>query len=203
MNSYHELHKLLSEPVKTQFKDWFTGSVLHNRWTVIAETSGTVTMRDSIDGGIRIGSPATSGDDTGIGFNDIDQYDASNLVFITQFRRNTTQVRARAAMNGDDEFSPDDGVQWRDDTADSVKMFGTSNGGTDTNVTSSISINTVMTTYRALLNGAAALGHINGVLEAISTTDLPTVNLEPSLQIKTRTGATQHMDVRFMEAYSP
>jgi hypothetical protein len=87
-DSVYEMTNPLTTVRKQHFWDYFSGSTLNSRWTTsnIVGT-GTFGMADEVDGGFSIKAGATTGNASGIEFNDIRQYAHDGSVNIAVWKR--------------------------------------------------------------------------------------------------------------------
>ena len=100
--SVYEMNNLLTTVRKQRFWEYFSGATLNSRWTTTLVSSGTVSMADSVDGGVKFGTSG-SGHKATISLGGKRLFNHDGCVFITSFKFDSTQsstIQSIALSNG-------------------------------------------------------------------------------------------------------
>jgi len=191
---------------KQHMWDWFTGSNFSNfasrGWTTTVTSSATVTMQDTVDGGLAITTSATAGSGGMIDLNNIRQFahDSSILIGVIQRNANLWTQFGFTANTG--TFSTDwAGVQnWSSSTYVEVRSADAS---TASNTNTDISVNTNTSCVKVELSSSNIVVNIDGILKATKTTNRPTVKMQPAYRVFSETtNAAKIGSIRYIEAYN-
>jgi len=194
--TFENVYEMITPPnvlKKSWFVDYFDGDAARAWWTT---NSATPIMDDAIDGGLKW-------NDTGnqwITFNNIRHYDDSASVFVAILKSNDLTVSQLAAGGTFDAASmaADLVLVGERTSSDANFMILSVNGGNST-TGSSIAIDTNFHKHQATLQASTALYHLDGILEATHTTNLPNAGrLQPVWFAQNNIGGA----IRYFEAYN-
>lgn len=191
-----KLNGTLGTVAKSRCVDNFSGDSLDEMWT--AGGTGSGAMNDAVNGGYRITTGASTNDFYHISFNNSSRhYSNTGSVFVLTCNRNTTLARYFAGLANNTSFTSNFFLVDNDNTNSFYRLkVGASN------VDTSIAVDTTVRTSMGILKSASASLSIDGSLEAISTSNLPSNQLQPSYVVQTKTTAAATGDITFMEAYN-
>lgn len=191
------------EVKRSWFVEWFYGNTLKAYWTEVNIGGGSSAMADEINDGFFMTTNINFNDRRGIEFNQIRHYDNTGLTVIwigkvdsvtdTLLRlgvTNVTQFGGNSMFGGIDDNSS---VNFILRTADDIAGI--------TTVASSILADTDFHKHQCELFPTFAQYTLDGLLEATSTTTLPTAQLQPSANILTKAGA-KTANVRFLSVFN-
>ena len=207
--TFDSVYSLLTPPAvvrKQRFWDWFDGDALRNFWNVTDYngSGGSAIMEDVLDRGLRIIPGASNANEVAINFNNIRQYAHDGLVFIsTNLRGGTSRAlhtgltETASAANRNNTY-----IRWRNDTNQTFIDMLNGVNASNTITTSSLSVDTAWHVYKGELRSASALGWIDGILEAISTTNLPDVVMQPNVVSINRSAGAKANFIRYYEVYN-
>ena len=207
-SSVYEMFNPLTEVRKQHFWDWFSGDDLNSRWTKqdIVGT-GSDTMNDSVDGGFRVTSGATSGNQTHYGFNNKRQIDYTNSVYIGVMKAvsTTSQVSycgVQTSMGIDWNAGNYSTLILMDSSKTNFSLY-TSNGSLGTDTQSTTPIDTDWHNFHITNTSSNAIMKVDGVAESTSTTTLNTsYRQQTTFGVETTTGSAKSTDIRYCEAYN-
>lgn len=195
----------LSE-VKSQHKVvHFSGSQLNTEWTFTNDAgSGSGAMSDVIDDGYKITTGASNNNSSRIHFNDIRHYSNTSSVFIMIAKiGSTSTIGARMGLaNVQSVAAISNSIGFRYFSTVGANFQGSTVDGSTENAVTLTVADTNFHTFQGELKTTAAKFIIDGVLEGVSTSNLPTSNMDPFLWIQTKTTAASTGNIRFMEAYN-
>ena len=202
-NSYYELHQSLSQERLTHQWDWFSGSQLKTTWNFdILSGSGTATDSDAQNGGVILTSGTSGTQWLSINHNGIDHYSETGSVCISRFKRNTATTLVYAGLKNDAGAS--DNANMFGFTSDDLSprtFFDVRANGIDTNT--SVTLDTDYHRFVTELRSSSGIGWVDGVLENVITSNLPTSILEPHLNIYAISpSGAKTANITFMEAYN-
>lgn len=189
----------------SHFVEWFSGDVLDSIWT---QTNGTGTntfvMADVVDEGFSIQTGTGASDGGWISFNDINHY-AHNASIVNVVMK-TLELSNEFTLAGltEQTSSPfNTRASFRSIGTDTNYTLQTSLNGSHTATSTGVAIDTNFHHGKVELRTASALLHVDGILEAISTTNLPDVALQPYFRkgSQTTTGGKEGR-IRYLEAYN-
>ena len=206
---YEQLNPLTTVAGQHLVED-FSGDTLDTfRWKDDAFTGGTISMSDSVNGGLKLVSLTSNNSRLAITFNDIYQFDqtGSSIIAVTSLDKNSTTglLGQNVGFSGDTNASTSEADQavLKNNTAEGSNMqFFTKNGSsgvTDTGVAVKDD-NTFFTTKIDLETVASC--SINGVLVAQRST-LPNKAVMPYFfHITYGGGVSTISHIRYMEAWN-
>ena len=183
----------------------FSGSVLDtDRWTSQVVTTGTVTMSDSLNGGINLATGTTSGGRAKIHFDNIRQFSPTGSAMIVVAQRDI-DANNYSEMFLANDYSSSVNAEWADiyHRPDSTNIRlqtrdGSGYNNTDTGVARHIN----SMAYKLELKSASCELSLDGVVKAISTSALPTARLQPVFRTETDTTSSRSLNITYCEAYN-
>jgi len=190
---------------KQHFIEWFSGKQLPSYWFKSNITNtGTFSMKDAVDGGFSIASPATSGSRQALGFNNIRQYSHNSSVCITIFRRVVeADADSYSGFKFDDTNSTflDTSVVSQASYAGDIGLY-TGDASAATNAQSDIDADTDFHVFK-IENGSSNIKlTIDGVLKITKTTNRPTQKMQPYVLNSANASAVKETEIRYFEAYN-
>jgi len=185
----------------------FCGDTLNERWTT-RDIVGDAThaMFDAVDEGFSIITATTANNRADIWFNTIRQFSNTDSVFIGEARGLSTAssgftvglVSTSCDINNGTEQ-----IQAGFDTALNANFFiSTGDASCNNLIATSIVIDTVFHTFVGRINSGSATLKMDGVLEVVTSSNLPTEKLQPHFFVITRTTAAKEGRIRHYEAFS-
>lgn len=200
LSSLYERLFALTEVMRQRFVETFSGALLNERWLLTIGSSGSGTMRDAIDGGYRLSTGTTANASATIEFNDKRPFDNDGCTMIAVVTPNqTTNTRLLCSL-ADVVGSFTNSVMVRHDSANSFYTLAT-NFSTQTSTT--VSLDTIKHVHKIVLTASDAKLFIDGVLEATGSTNLPTVKMQPVIEVFNK-GITvdDTYDIHYLEVYN-
>jgi hypothetical protein len=206
--SIYEYLSSLSKPMPQHFVDNFDGDIIDSgRWT-FGNTGGVgiFAMASAINEGASIIAQNTPSGDSELTFNLIRQYDMQSAVVISEFRR-VTATNTVAAVGLTDGILILGSLQatgaWRDSTTDTFKELQHNNGLAPSATTASdVPIDLVFTKYQIIFTSTALYGSINGVLKVTATTDLPSGQGQPCVEVFRPAAVAPEIRIRYLEVFN-
>lgn len=202
-NSLYEHLFPLTTVMKQRVLDNFDGDTLNERWNKrdISGT-GTFAMVDAVDEGFSITTGSSINNASLIDFNQIRQYSETASILLMVFRRVASSAgRIEGGFKNLTDISTDF-VAVRDLVQDTFKRFITADATTAKTTNTSVSVNTLFTSYKIEMKSASAECSIADILEVTHTTELPTAKLEPYFRVRTQTSSVREGRIRYLEAYN-
>ena len=199
-DSMYESRSALTTVQKQHFVEWFSGSALDSYWTTV-DVSGTNTfqMADSVDGGFEIISGATSGNRGMITFNNKRQYDPASFELISTYSTDGSVI----GMWYDFPSSSRQAVYSSQGNDNGNIQLSTSTGSPTTTVTSTTARSATAKTFKLVGTASNVTMTIDGVDLTVSTTNLPTVKMQPSFMSHAEAGAGARTgNIRYLECYN-
>lgn len=182
--------------------DNFDGDTLNERWTfadIVGTGSGA--MNDAIDGGYRITTGTTGSDFSHIFFNNINHYsETGSAIHATVTSTSTTNSEQYVGLH-EQNLTTNHRITYSNHSSFTFLQLFTS-GTSPTLVDTTVARDTNPHNIFLELTSTSGIIKIDSVLEAISTTNLPTNELQPGFLMKTRTGAAKTGDISYLEAYN-
>ena len=183
----------------------FSGSILDtDRWASQVVTTGTVTMSDSLNGGINLATGTTSGGRAKIHFDNIRQFSPTGSAMIVVAQRDI-DANNYSEMFLANDYSSSINAQWAEiyHRPDSTNIRlqtrdGSGYNNTDTGVARHIN----SMAYKLELKSASCELSLDGVVKAISTSALPTARLQPVFRTETDTTSSRSLNITYCEAYN-
>ena len=199
-----EAQQPFGEPIPTHFQEWFSGDALDSIWTFDAISSGTSAMLDSIDGGFGITTGTTVGGGGNINFNNIRHYSEIGCgCMITHRVSSVSNFFQLVGMFGDSTAITLNRIMCKQDTAlDTNINLTTTDASSSTDVSTGVtqSTNPHDSVLEALSSHATL--HLDGDFGALSTTNLPTIKLQPFCRMGTRNTTSKVGEVVYLEAWN-
>ena len=192
---------------KQRFVETFSGDALDtDRWATTL-VSGTVSMSDSVDGGIKLSTSGVNQKAT-IHFNGKKQYAHNGSVLLSVFKFDSTQASTIQSIGFVDV--PTDGARtygansagFSDVVNQGIIYVDHGDGsGAVINTNSGVSVDTNWHVGKITLDGSSLITQIDGVaIGSTITTDLPTTRLQPVAHIDS--GVTKNLLINYMECYN-
>lgn len=184
--------------------DNFDGDSLNERWTFRnLAGSGSGSMNDQADNGYNITSGSTNGQSSQIDFNDIRHYSYNSSIVIGETRpANATTMYHICGLTEIDTSPSDTRASWDQDTVNTYITLTTRLNSSATVVESSIVIDDNFHVFKLALRASSVIEWIDGVLEGISTSNLPDVAMQPHFRQGTRTSGARSGRIRYLEAFN-
>jgi len=204
--SFQSVHDMLVPPGqvrKQKFWDFFDGDSLRSWWTE-ADGAGTGSgaMADEVDGGYQLTTGTSDNNWRRLTFDDLARhYEPTGSVFIIICNRDSTLSRFFAGLINP-KNAANQTILVDNDTDNTFYELATVDGSTTNAVATSVTVDTTVRKHFGILNAASAKLSIDDTLEAISTSNLPTVKLQPIFAVQTRTTAARTGNIRRYEAYN-
>ncbi len=197
-NGSHDLRKL-------HFWDSFSGAIPNHNWTVIHDTgSGSVSMNDAINQGLRITPGTNSGDRSCINFNNKRQYSFIGSVALFTYQAVNVDARTFAGFSDGPDIQDNDaqaGIE-SDDFAQTVYQLRTGTGTSQSQTSMTTALANQVIQGEVEIHGTNVTGKIGGNLEATKTSLLPLVRLQPICFCRQLPGETGVADFHYIEAYN-
>lgn len=187
---------------KSHFIDFFDGDTLDGIWGTTTDGTGTVAMGDIIDGGVLLTSSPNNNNDTAIHMSSIRHYSPTGSVI-----RSTLKVSSGASGSTFDMFLTDAVLGFANYIA--TQKFDTSttwslitNDGSSNSIDTLVSVDTNLHEHILEIKKTSGIYHLDGVLVATSTSNLPTKNLQPSHRVRSEDTISLNMNVLYVEVYN-
>ena len=202
--SVYEMTNPLTVLRKQHFWEYFSGATLNSRWTQTNVTgTGTFAMADEVDGGFSIKAGATTGNASGIEFNDIRQYAHDGSVNIAVWKRvadtKTDVYTGFSSVLGLSVLNSAWAVQLNNAT-NLLLWTGDASAGSQTQT--DIPRDIVYHTTKLECGSADIKLTVDGVLKVTKTTNRPTVKLQPVCFVESRDATAREVRIRYMECYN-
>jgi len=185
--SVYEITDAICTVRKQRFWCWFSGDVLHPRWTTYDIVGcNTFEMGDDVDGGFKVITGTGGANRGGIGFNNINHYCEDASVFIIVARRVTSSANNIMGLGSGGCAVLDSGdnssmmsVRNHPSISTNFQLFtstASSNGSNDT----CVARDEVYHSFKLCNScGCSTLTIDGGCVDATRTLTLPTVTQEP------------------------
>jgi len=205
--SVYEITDLFTTTRKQHMWCWFDGKCLQARWTTTNFAGcSTFQMNDVIDGGFEIvtGSSTNNGGD--IAYNDINHYDDDSSTHLAVIKADGSSASVDV-MQGVSNIRTLAGHYSLVGVKDSISMCNFSNvtrdGATASGTATCVALDTVFHLHQLVLNACNNEYTIDGgCVDLTDTTNLPSLILQPSFLIITRTNGIKTGAVRYMESFN-
>jgi len=203
-----EARQPLGTEIKQHFVEWFSGDALDSLWDsrqVLG--SGSTTMQDTIDGGLRVNTSHSANSSRIISFTDKRHYSFTGSVFIGLMKSRMIQTGVSAVglsgvTTGSSLQVGGDAIYFVNNFNKSFKELTVGSGAAGSNVDTSISTNTNWDQAKGELSSSYGQLHVNGNMEAIVTTTLPDLRLQPYMEARNFGSTSYFGDFRYFEAYN-
>ncbi len=201
--SLYEQLFALTTVMKQRVVDNFDGDTLNERWTQTNNTGvGTFAMADAVDEGFSVKTGVNSGDDSSLNFNNKRQYDPISCKILLAFRRVTAATSVNVGASNALLFASTHYMLARNSTGETNYDLVTSDSVSATVTASSVAIDTSFRSHQLEGKSSSVEYSIADILEATSTTRLPTVKLQPCLEIVSTSAGAKEIQIRYLEAFS-
>jgi len=174
------------------------------RWRTNKTTgnTGTATMNDTVDGGLKIYAGNSGADMTAIDFNDKRQFSPTASTCIVIGKTTASKQGGWGMLNTVSSGIHGIKTVVNSVNTDPVRLY-TSDGSTESAQTSTSFLCSTaqasFNTYQMLLASSNAYLSINGVLEATKSNNMPTLSMQPFAYARLSLAYTY---VRYMECYN-
>ncbi len=202
---YSKLHNPQDTDPIQRFVERFDGDSIDERWLItILRGTGNVTMVDAIDEGLNLLADGPQAPDlkTKISFGSIRAFSNTGAVMIGIWRVvEIVNISSKMALIN---VSPDGpNTNFIQTIFTSNFALQTNDGATTTTVLGSVYNDANFHRHEIEITPTRGTLKVGGILEATSTTNLPTLNLEPTFQVNSKLTATQrNMRVRYVSVYN-
>jgi len=179
---FENVYEMITPPSvikKSWFVEWFYGAALKSYWDQNnIQGVNTFAMVDDIDGGFSIATTANDNDAGSIvAANAERHFSPVGCVQIAVVRRVLANGNYRVGLgnrtDGNFANNPDESIRLVDMSTLTFLRVQTRNGGSATNIDTSIAVNTNFHRIQQELTSTTAQVMIDGILEVTSTTNLP------------------------------
>jgi hypothetical protein len=200
--SFYEKFNLLTTVAKQRVVETFSGDALDtDRWATTG--TGTFGMNDSVDGGFNVATLSTTNNDNYISFGGIGQYEETGSVIIWVSKvSHTTNISAQLGLreNGN-------GTQRSTCNVDATVVAGNFylacvDGSGSTSTSSTVTSDTNWHVHKIENSSTNVKLTTDGVLKVTTTTNRPTVPLEPSMENFTYNTTIKNVSMKYCEAYN-
>jgi len=180
----------------------FSGAALDtNVWTLTdISGTGTTSMRDAINGGVRVTTESAASAISEIDFNSINHYSNTGCVFIWVARRVDTNTFSRFGLCVTN-LDTVNNIHFEADTTQSFMRTATSDASTENIVNTDLSTAGIHKLSAELFPSSAQL-FIDGILKTTHTTNLPTAALQPAMLVGNHITAAKNSEARYFEVYN-
>ena len=172
------------------------------RWTTNNVTgTGSVSMSDSVDGGLTITAGLGGADMTAIDFNDKRQFSPTASTCIVIGKTTASKQGGWGMINTVSSGIHGIKTVINSVNTDPVRLY-TSDGTESAQTATSFLCSTAQAsfnTYQMLLASSNAYLSINGVLQATKSNNMPTLSMQPFAYVRLSGGITH---INYMEAYN-
>jgi len=189
---------------KTHFVEWFSGNALDSIWTFtdVAGT-GSGAIVDSSNSGYAISTGTTTNNNSLISFNDIRHYSHNSSVCTALTFSGSASDMYQIVGFTEQESSPSDTrATYKQDTTNTYQVLTTLVNTSSTEVNTSLVLDLFSHISRVELKSSSCVLHVDDTLEAISTSNLPDVAMQPHFRVGTRTTASKDGHIKYMECYN-
>ena len=203
MRSVLELNHLPFQTRNSHAWFWNSGSDLPNYWSTQNHNGTQIyAMSDEVNGGMRITTGATSGNNGTILQGDINHFSHNSSVCITLSKHGHSNMYTETGLMEKKSNPPDTSAFYDNDTASSFQRLRTGLNNSLTSVDSSQTPDTVW--HRSVINlrAAACVWWLDDVLEGVSTTTLPDVALQLFFRTGSNASGAKAGRWRYAEAYN-
>lgn len=183
-----------------------SGSVGNLGWSFDISTSGVVTIVNSEtnrQGIIQLATGTTINSIPGLrwaGVNNLDTANNYSSLTITRLNTNDANTVVRIGVSTNPLTTPPtSGIYFEKLTGDTNWFCITRNGGVQTRTDSSTAVTTSFTKHFIRRNSASVVFLIDGVQVCSHTTNIPSVDATPTINIQTTAAASKTIDVDYAE----
>jgi hypothetical protein len=195
---------------KQRVVETFSGDALDtNRWFSqnIGGGSCTVTMADSVDGGLLLATvDGSNSPSIYLGFDNVCQYNPAGFRFISTCKKNDDLMGIRAGIGSSDaSANPAHQAMMSEGSFVSSRALTTNNGGSyvDTYASTPVALSQTEFMYDIVGTSSSVTLTLDGVTEITKTTALPTAKCQPLLYISGRNNTlVKTWNCKYMECYN-
>ena len=202
----------LTTVMKQRVVDNFSGDTINDRWNTFVQTSSfTVSMVDSVNGGVQGVTGTGTNHGGGINFNAKRQYahNGSVVIWVSKVD-NSTNIHqiVMGGLNwsvGNADNAGLDSATWGSSHLTNANFYNRTinTAGSQTDTASSIARDTDWHVFKQVLGASDVEGFIDGISETTSTTTLPQRALNPIWGAQNGSSASAvTVSARYMEAYN-
>ena len=205
--SVYEMTNPLTTVRKQHFWEYFSGATLNSRWGTNLVGSATVSMADSANGGVKLGT--TGSQKATISLGGVRFFNYENSVFIASFKFDATQastIQAIALSNGSVGSPRDSGLHTAG-ISDAVNggVYYVDHGrgsGAVVNTATTDAVDTNFHTVKISLNSSS---HITTTIDGNAigstiTSDVPAHRMSPVVHLDS--GTTKNLHVNYLEVFN-
>lgn len=202
-NSVYEMFNPLTETRKQRFWDWFSGDALKSYWdTEGFGSAGTYVIDDSVDGGLKITTGTSSGNQATLNFNNINQYDNQNSVSIDVVKRIDTSTRLDAGfITLSNNFGTNIGVMINNTDNTNIELR-TADATTLSETAGSVAVHTNWFVSKLQFTSSNAKMTLDGVLDVTKSSNLPADDLQPVVSVISNSAGAKSGAIRYCEVYN-
>jgi len=218
--SMYEVFNPLTNLNRQHFVEWFSGSVLDSIWVITNNAGGTGSsgMVDEVDGGFSVtsdtgafqGTELSFGGGVGAGnaLHKVFDFDASVMLFVMKWDTDSTLVNAsgcglHSEVRGDGAGN-NAAIMEYDNKSSFFRLRTINNAGSQTNTATSLLTDTNFHLHKIETKASSVDLTIDGATAVTSTTNLPTIGMQPNFggQKLTGTGTANTYQIRYVEAFN-
>lgn len=201
-NSMYEVFRSLTTIAKGHFVYFFSGLGLSILWSNNLGASGTVTMNNSVDGGVTLQDTATASQ---VAMNNKREFVHNGCACIWIAKINNNASESEFGFLGDQTYT----------TLQSLALGGmegvssstnftldTEDGTTESVTVTSVVADTNYHTHKIVCGSSNVTYYIDGVLQATKTTNNPIAKMQLGLVARSRSGTTGKVTALMVEAYN-
>ena len=196
---------------KQRVVETFSGDALDtDRWNTRMDGTVTFAMSDSVDGGFSITTSGSNYDNGFIDFNAKRQFSPTASVNIwtgkafqiTSVTHNNVVFWGLINDNANGFVTGKHYVAAEMHSGVANFSISTGNGSAIGRTSTSVARNTALNTHKLELKSASAEYSINGLTAIVRTETLPTVRLQPQLEVLANDASVYEGSATYMEAYN-
>ena len=189
---------------KQHFIEWFSGKSLPSYWQQNQSGTGTFAMSDTVNGGFTLYPASGNTNYAQISFNNKRQYSRTGSVLTTVYKQPTNTGGASTV-----HLVGTDGNQWNVNscgtrlwTSDTVYKLRTADASTVSETSTAVGRNTNYNSLKHEMKSSSAELSVNGTFQVSKTTNLPTIDLQPSAFTWNENGNRDTLHLQYMECYN-
>ena len=205
-DSLYEQLNPLTTVAGQHFVEDFSGDTLDTfRWNDTTSGSASVSMSDSVDGGVLVDASATNGGQATINFNLLAPFDysSSSIIYVAKFNEiDTNAFETYAGLGTINTIGGGSGAfTYKTGTGNTNWQLATT-GGSLTFTPSSITADNSRHVFQHILSATNVILKIDGVVAVVNTTNLPATKLQPVLGLNTSSDNSKTMNITYCEAWN-
>ena len=206
MTPLYELTDSWEKPARMRFVENFSGDALDiNRWDTTLAGGGTVAMSDTVNGGVILSTNTTAGTSKAqIDFADVKPFGRTSSMVWTAIHSHSANGESYTGLTSGAGFGTGQGIWSYVNTGWKTSNFDlyTVGASTGTWTNGTISGLTSNHTQKLELTGTAGNSYVDGVLNATSTTNLPSINMQPEIGLSSADTTNKTINVTYCEAWN-